>query len=98
MFDTLIEQCQLRCLRRIVGIYIATKKNGMVADHYSKLGFNAIGSLFDNQTFWSFEIPAVYVAKSRHISRVENSDLGGSEQSGTGTIICSVKAPETLGA
>jgi FkbH-like protein len=98
MFDTLIEQCQLRGLRRIVGIYIATKKNGIVADHYSKLGFNAIGSLFDNQTFWSFEIPAVYVAKSRHISGVENSDLSVSKQSGTGTIICSVKAPETLGA
>jgi predicted enzyme involved in methoxymalonyl-ACP biosynthesis len=28
--------------RRLVGEYIPTKKNGMVKDHYAKLGFTAM--------------------------------------------------------
>jgi predicted enzyme involved in methoxymalonyl-ACP biosynthesis len=28
--------------RRLIGEYLPTKKNGMVKDHYAKLGFNVI--------------------------------------------------------
>ena len=28
-----------RGIRKIVGVYIPSKKNGLVADHYRKLGF-----------------------------------------------------------
>jgi FkbH-like protein len=33
MFDALIEQCQARGIRKIVGVYVPSKKNGMVAGH-----------------------------------------------------------------
>ena len=39
MFDALVEQCQARGIRKIIGIYIPSKKNSVVADHYLKLGF-----------------------------------------------------------
>ena len=39
MFDALVEQCQARGIRKIVGIYIPSKKNSMVAGHYANLGF-----------------------------------------------------------
>jgi predicted enzyme involved in methoxymalonyl-ACP biosynthesis len=29
--------------RRLIGEYVPTAKNGMVRDHYAKLGFSAIG-------------------------------------------------------
>ena len=38
MFDTLVEQCQARGIRKIVGVYIPTKKNAMVARLYGELG------------------------------------------------------------
>ena len=40
MFDALVEQCQARGIRKIVGVYIPSKKNSMVADHYRNLGFS----------------------------------------------------------
>ena len=42
MFDALVEQCQARGIRKIVGVYIPSKKNSMVAGHYLNLGFAAI--------------------------------------------------------
>src|ERR1035438_7811244 len=39
MFDALVEQCQARGIRKIVGVYIPSKKNSMVAGHYASLGF-----------------------------------------------------------
>ena len=38
MFDALVEQCQARGIRKIVGVYIPSKKNGMVAGHYAEPG------------------------------------------------------------
>ncbi len=42
MFDALVERCQARGIRKIVGVYIPSKKNGMVAGHYSSLGFSQV--------------------------------------------------------
>ena len=42
MFDALVEQCQARGIRKIVGVYIPSKKNSMVAGHYANLGFTRI--------------------------------------------------------
>jgi predicted enzyme involved in methoxymalonyl-ACP biosynthesis len=57
MFDALIEQCQERGIQKIVGMYIPSKKNSMVAGHYADLGFKSIGSS-DGRERWSYEVPA----------------------------------------
>ena len=42
MFDRLIEGAQSRGIREIIGVYRSTAKNGLVRDHYEKLGFGKI--------------------------------------------------------
>ena len=68
MFDALIEQCQERGIRKILGIYIPSKKNSMVAGHYADLGFKSIGSS-DGRERWSYEVPATYSPRTRYIRR-----------------------------
>jgi FkbH-like protein len=68
MFDALIEQCQARGVDRIVGVYIPSKKNGMVADHYAGLGFHR-GGASEGSESWQYEVPRSYSPKSQHISR-----------------------------
>jgi FkbH-like protein len=69
MFDTLVEECQARRIRKIIGMYSPSKKNGMVADHYPKLGFAATGGGSESFQSWHFEVPQYLPAKARHISR-----------------------------
>lgn len=67
MFDALIELCRARGIRKIIGVYIPSKKNGMVAEHYPKLGFSAAdGSSAKNQR-WQCEIQDAHTPKTRHI-------------------------------
>jgi FkbH-like protein len=69
MFDALVEQCHLRSIRKIVGVYIPSKKNSMVAGHYASLGFCAISSTSESGERWSYDVPSTYSPKSRHIRR-----------------------------
>jgi len=69
MFDALIEQCRARGIRKIVGIYIPSKKNGMVATHYADLGFTRVSESSPGREAWQFEIPRDYVTRTRHIRR-----------------------------
>jgi FkbH-like protein len=68
MFDALVEECQARGIREIVGEFIPSKKNGMVSGHYASLGFTSLGSSEGNE-FWSFKITESYASKARHIRR-----------------------------
>ena len=43
-------------MQRVVGIYIPTDRNGMVKEHYAKLGFTLIQELPGGETHW--EMPA----------------------------------------
>jgi len=72
MFDVLVEHCQTIGIRKIVGFYIPSKKNGMVADHYPKLGFTVCGGSKRHQC-WHYDVPEVYTAKSRRICRTGDS-------------------------
>jgi FkbH-like protein len=72
MFDALVEQCQARGISKIKGIYISTKKNGMVAGHYGNLGFAAIEALMGSHQEWTFDVPREQSPKSRHIRRKED--------------------------
>jgi FkbH-like protein len=69
MFDALVEECQARGIRRIVGVYIPSKKNSMVADHYPKLGFWESESAPEGSRAWRYDVPEAPVVKTRHIAR-----------------------------
>jgi FkbH-like protein len=69
MFDALVEQCQERGIRKIVGVYIPSKKNNMVATHYASLGFTNMGGASDGRELWSYDLPASYSPRTRYIRR-----------------------------
>lgn len=69
MFDALVEQCQVRGVRKIVGVYIPSKKNKMVAGHYASLGFNPIDGPSDGRELWCYDVSSTYSPKTRHIRR-----------------------------
>ncbi len=69
MFDALVEECQLRGIRKIVGVYIRSKKNSMVAGHYASLGFNTMSGTSEGGEWWSYEVPSTYSPRTRHIHR-----------------------------
>lgn len=69
IFDALVEACQTRGLSRIVGTYIRSRKNALVADHYRKLGFRAVEEESGSQSSWSWDVPETYSPDSRPIAR-----------------------------
>jgi FkbH-like protein len=72
MFDALAEECQARGVRTITGVYIPSKKNGMVADHYEKLGFSRVAGAEEDpaqRTIWQYEIPRGYCRQAQYINR-----------------------------
>jgi len=69
MFDALVEQCQARGIRKIVGVHIPSKKNGMVATHYADLGFSRVNGSSEDRDLWQYEVTATYLPKTRNIRR-----------------------------
>lgn len=54
---------QLGC-SRITGEYIPTKKNGIVKDHYTNLGFTAISDYF-----WALDLPPLNINRNTFIQK-----------------------------
>lgn len=73
MFDALVEQCHVRGIRKILGIYIPSKKNSMVAGHYLNLGFARLDESSVDRELWQFDIPQSYSARTRFIRGNTNS-------------------------
>ena len=69
MFDALVEQCRARGIRKIVGIYIPSNKNSMVAGHYASLGFSAMGGTSEGGELWSYDVPPAYSPRTCYIRR-----------------------------
>jgi FkbH-like protein len=69
LFDTMVEQCQARGIRRILGVYIPSKKNGMVAGHYAGLGFTRLCESSPGRELWQYEVPPSYSVRTRFIRR-----------------------------
>jgi FkbH-like protein len=67
MFDALIGQCQARGIHKIVGIYIPSKKNNMVAGHYAGLGFTRRSEVSGDCELWDYELPRAYSVRTRFI-------------------------------
>jgi FkbH-like protein len=74
MLDGLVERTRQRGVKRLVGYYHPTAKNGMVADHYEKLGFSPVYSDSAICTTWTLDVTA-YEARSRHIRILERTDV-----------------------
>lgn len=47
--NTMVERAKAAGYKKIIGEYLPTSKNGMVADHYPQLGFASIGDCNSNQ-------------------------------------------------
>jgi predicted enzyme involved in methoxymalonyl-ACP biosynthesis len=73
MFDALVEECQARGIRKIVGVYIPSKKNAMVAEHYASLGFMRADGASGNRDLWQYEVPQNHSAKTCYIRRIRKT-------------------------
>ncbi len=72
MLDALVERAQAAGVETLLGYYIPTKKNGMVADHYEKLGFIQQPSGASNPDASVFALPvAGYTPRNSHIKVTE---------------------------
>jgi FkbH-like protein len=67
MFDALVLECQKHGIRKIVGLYVPSKKNSMVAGHYASLGFSKVTGASECAETWAYEVPAAYLLKSRYV-------------------------------
>ena len=52
----LVEQARQRGITAIIGRYIPTAKNGLVLDHFSRLGFDHTGSQENGETAWQLSV------------------------------------------
>ncbi len=71
MLDALAHAAIDRGLRTMQGVYLPTKKNMMVADHYERLGFTRARTAADapeGASFWTLNL-AGYTDRNTHIKR-----------------------------
>ena len=71
MLDALVERARTMPVRTLRGRYIPTKKNGMVADHYAKLGFETERVDADGATTYLLDITD-YQPRNTHIAVTTN--------------------------
>ncbi len=66
MFDQLVEAARAKGVQRIIGVYLKTPKNSMVAGHYQSLGFTLLEQQGEDSR-WYFDIPEDYTPRNTHI-------------------------------
>jgi FkbH-like protein len=54
--NLIVELARERGVGRLIGEYVPTKKNGMVKDHYQKLGFKSADRTSADSTFWELSV------------------------------------------
>jgi FkbH-like protein len=67
MLDALVDCARDTLAGRLVGKYLPTPKNGMVKDHYPRLGFDAEHVGDDGSGQWSLDLTKPYAARNLHI-------------------------------
>jgi FkbH-like protein len=71
MLDLLVEHAKAANITSLRGYYFPTKKNGMVADHYEKLGFQQYSLDPESKnSVWTLDIQT-YTLRNRHIKILE---------------------------
>jgi FkbH-like protein len=72
---TVAEAARSSGAMRLTGTYIPTKKNGLVVEHFAKLGFTKTGDLPDGGTTWTLGL-ADYVAPELPMQIIKGEDPG----------------------
>lgn len=72
MLDSLINEARIADVQRIIGIYIPTKKNAMVADFYERIGFEQVSMASDGSTTYKIDVLG-YRSQNTHIRIKEMS-------------------------
>ncbi len=70
MLDAVVERSKVAGIHTLLGYYLPTKKNGMVANHYEKLGFTRLSSTPDDATVFSLSV-SEYSPRNTHIRVTE---------------------------
>ncbi len=81
MFDVLTEACRARGIRKMIGRYIPSKKNSMVASHYAGLGFARDEHSTEDLQLWEYHVREFEPARSKHIRRQAKSMDGSGKGS-----------------
>ena len=69
MMDALARRALARGIRTLYGVYVPSKKNAMVEDHYERLGFAALAAPIDSPkgaSFWVCDLNR-YTGKNKYI-------------------------------
>jgi predicted enzyme involved in methoxymalonyl-ACP biosynthesis len=78
MLDAVAAHAQGRGLQAVIGYYLPTKKNGMVADFYARLGFEPHEilpqKLPEGSTVWKLDLTG-YEPRNRHIQVLEHANV-----------------------
>ena len=71
MLDALVLKAIENGSKELIGYYYQTQKNGMVADHYSKLGFKLVSEAKDqSSSVWKLELKN-YETRNKNIKEIE---------------------------
>ena len=70
MMDELVKKCNECGIKKIVGYYYPTAKNGMVKDFYERQGFTKVSEDNLGNTIWHFDINNDYKNKNLYIDVV----------------------------
>ena len=71
MLDALVLKANENGSDELFGYYYQTQKNGMVADHYSKLGFKLVSEAKDqSSSVWKLELKN-YEMRNKNIKEIE---------------------------
>ena len=71
MMDELVNKAKAAGIKRIVGYYYPTAKNGMVKEFYKLQGFDKVKEDEDGNTVWNFDITDDYEEKNRVIDVIK---------------------------
>ena len=72
MFDRLVEAAIERGIKRIVGVYRPTAKNGLVKELYDQMGFRRVGESADERRY-ELEVPTTPAVTATHVRNVKAS-------------------------
>jgi FkbH-like protein len=70
MLDAMVERAARAGIDTLVGYYLPTRKNEMVADHYEKLGFIRLNSSPADAPVFTLSVPS-YSPRNTHIKVLE---------------------------
>ncbi len=78
MLSKVVSEAKQQGIRRLVGKYVPTSKNGMVADHFSKLGFQPLGVTNNGHSLWElivedYAFPSILMGTEDADSSSENA-------------------------